>query len=274
MNSQRRMKIISVDGSVGVGKSTLLQLCQEFVDDEGLESKICIIPEPVEIWERFLDSAPQGRRQFSALQLFYQHPDELSYPFQIFVLITLQHHLDQKTFEHEQRYGEPPALVICERCQNWAARETFIANFQQSGRWSQNQCDFYETTWSYVVRSAGYEPPLHWYITCSPETSLHRVQHRARPGEQRVSLDFLLRLHNHFQRWHRLQDGQDVVLSTEMDITSENHQHWYRAWVTKHILDVLFAERLLTVHNCVRLHEFDQLRLRADLFLTSAPILL
>lgn len=232
-----------MDGSVGVGKSTLLQLCREMAEIFHLQDKICVIEEPVELWSRFLPTAPQGRRQHSALELFYSNPETLSYAFQMYVMITLQEEFYRKICLHRAEYGRFPAVVICERYQNWVARSTFIQDFVDRGIWTVEEMDFYNSTWESFVQGAGLPSPVHWYVQCSPSSCLDRIVRRGRAGENAMGMEALLRLHRLFENWKRndLRDN-DRILNTEMVNTQGTNQTWYQSWVTKevlsHIIDV------------------------------------
>lgn len=262
-----------MDGNVGVGKSTLLELCREMIDESGLQSKVCIVPEPVDVWERFLASAPQGRRDHSALELYYMNPQRLSYPFQLFVLTTLLSAFDKAILNHQNMYGEEPALVICERYQNWAARSTFVQDFIDRDIWTMDEHDFYVTTWNYMIESAGYPTPVHWYVVCTPQTSHARIAARNRGGENLLSLESLRRLDTLFHAWSRSLDTDDRVIHTEMDYRLPRNRLWYSAWVGKEILFHILAEpHTLTEHQIV--HFTDMYSLASDMCLNLTPDLL
>lgn len=228
---------------MGVGKSTLIEQCKEIILEHGFESKICMVPEPVDLWERFLQSAPQGRRTYSALQTFYRDPERLSYAFQIFVLITLDAEFEMCVNKHYEQHGEFPGICIVERFQNWVAKYTFVQDFVDRELWCPEQYDFYTTTWEYVVHKAKLNAPIHWYIQCSPQSCRARISERNRPGENALSVTSLTRLHRLFERWRAEQFCEDDrVLNTEMNNNNPNNNLWYHCWLSKellqHVLDV------------------------------------
>lgn len=212
------------------------------IRENGLESKVCVVPEPIELWERFLTAAPQGRRELSALELYYQDPERLSYPFQIYVLITLQNAFNNAVTVHTATYGEEPSVVICERFQNWVARNTFIQDFVDREFWTLAEKDFYDTTWNYIVEAEGNPTPFHWYITASPQTCSQRIHQRARGGENLMSFETIRRLHTLYHAWSRSLDTDDRVLNTEMNNDLPRNRIWYYAWVTKEVLHHVLQE--------------------------------
>lgn len=250
------IRIISVDGNVGVGKSTLIEQLHEIILEHDLESKVCLIPEPVDLWDRFLQSAPQGRRTYSALQTFYRDPERLSYAFQMFVLITLDAEFDMCVIKHLETYGEYPGICVVERFQNWVARYTFVQDFVDRGFWLPEEYDFYTTTWEYVVHKAKLSTPIHWYVQCSPQSCRARIGERGRAGENALSVTALTRLHHLFERWsvnHLHED--DRVINTEMNHTNPNNKLWLNCWLSKELLNhVLHVYRdVLPTANLVAL---------------------
>ena len=69
---------ISIEGNIGVGKSTFLRLMNKV---KGLEGNIVTMPEPVSKWQ---DVAGKG----NLLQKFYEEPNRYAYTFQSYAFIT------------------------------------------------------------------------------------------------------------------------------------------------------------------------------------------
>ena len=228
---------------MGVGKSTLIEQLHEIIREHNLEAMICLIPEPVDLWERFLQSAPQGRRTHSALQTFYRNPQRLSYAFQIFVMITLDAEFDMCVNKHFDEYGSYPGICVVERFQNWVAQHTFVQDFVDRELWIPEEYDFYVTTWEYVVHKAHLRTPIHWYVQCSPESCRQRISRRGRPGENALSVAALTRLHRYFERWSTSYlQGDDRIINTERNNENQSNMLWFKCWLTKelfhHVLDV------------------------------------
>ena len=71
MPSSKPVRIISLDGNIGVGKTTLLEHIRKRFPN------VVIVPEPVDTWTRLKDE--QGR---NLLQLFYQDKRRWAFSFQ------------------------------------------------------------------------------------------------------------------------------------------------------------------------------------------------
>jgi len=71
LNKSKNPKYIICEGMIGSGKSTLLIQLKHILEQE-YKTEVCIIPEPVDIWE-----------STGALQHFYDNVSTASYQFQV-----------------------------------------------------------------------------------------------------------------------------------------------------------------------------------------------
>ena len=68
-------KIISIDGNIGAGKSTILNIIKSQY------KQVIIVPEPIDIWLKTVDNDNNN----NILQMFYNDKLRWSYTFQNFV---------------------------------------------------------------------------------------------------------------------------------------------------------------------------------------------
>ena len=69
---KRSPKVLVIEGEIGVGKSTLMEILKTFFATVYPNLKVCLIPEPVDRWV-----------EMGALQKFYEDKKGFAFPFQI-----------------------------------------------------------------------------------------------------------------------------------------------------------------------------------------------
>ena len=75
-------RIISVEGNIGSGKSTFVEMLKKyFLDNE--EMSICFVQEPVELWNEIKDN--DGK---TMIENFYSNPEKYSFAFQMMAYIS------------------------------------------------------------------------------------------------------------------------------------------------------------------------------------------
>ena len=77
-------KIISIEGNIGSGKSTLVSLLKDtFENTKSNPYDVIFLQEPVDEWENIKDSAGN-----TMLEKFYQDQEKYSFPFQMMAYIS------------------------------------------------------------------------------------------------------------------------------------------------------------------------------------------
>ena len=166
---------ISIEGSIGASKSTLL---------EGLQAKYPSIPvmmEPVHEWGEWLE-------------LFYKDTKRWSFGFQMKVLASFL------------RPVSTDAPVVLYERSPLSNKEVFSQLLFAQGLMSHTELDLYKAIYDQV----SWKPDAIIYVKCTPEECLARVNHRNRPAEQRVTLEYLKKVDFHYT--HMLKYFKGPVL--------------------------------------------------------------
>jgi len=95
-------KIISIEGNIGAGKTTILDNLKEYLKHD---KEIIVLKEPVDIWESIVDKENE-----TILQKFYKNPAKYSFTFQVMAFVTRLSIL-RKTVKENPHCK----LIICER---------------------------------------------------------------------------------------------------------------------------------------------------------------
>lgn len=161
--------LITIEGIIGVGKSTILQILIKILKKHH-NIKAAVIQEPVEIWEKV-----------GILQEFYKNPKAKAYEFQTFVYSTrLQMLIDGVK-------NNPEAdLFIAERS-IFTDKHTFVKMLKESGCFSESQWQMYET-WSTVwLKQLPFDKIGGFIYLCpSIEEAMKRISVRSRDVESSV----------------------------------------------------------------------------------------
>ena len=191
--------IVSLEGNIGAGKSTIVEKLQQKYALPYEESKkyfgrlalekIVFMPEPVDIWTSICDSATGE----SILEKFYKDPKTYSFAFQVMVYNT---HLE--AFRKVVRENPDCVLLICERSID-AGRHIFAEMLRDDGMIDDVSFQVYTR----LVESTANEFPLDaiMHLNVTPEVCLERVGKRAREGEDGIPLEYLEKCDRYYRKW-------------------------------------------------------------------------
>lgn len=174
-------QIISLNGNIGAGKSTIMDRLRDMRDENG--GKVFEwIPEPIEEWTPWLN-------------IFYGDKARYSYSFQLKVLL---HQMER--YEYIQgcwERGEIVDNVLFER-DPIVAHHVFAQSLYEEGHIHDLEMSVYREF---------YDRKFHWvpghaiYLRATPEKCMERMVERARGSELGgVTLDYLNALHEKHER--------------------------------------------------------------------------
>ena len=182
--------IITIEGNIGAGKSTLIKMLKERFSD-----KMAFVEEQVEVWQHM-----------GILEQFYSDPVKYAFKFQAIVLETMM-----KALEDEIKNGDKE-IIICDRCPITAIK-VFSSNLLDDNIITQRQFD----TLQKMLKGFNY-PMAHVYLRTSPKTCLKRMKMRNRDEETNVTIEYLERLHNKHELWI---GGNSLLLDGEVNFIGD-----------------------------------------------------
>jgi deoxyadenosine/deoxycytidine kinase len=176
--------IISIDGNIGSGKSTLFNNLKEYYRDN---DNIIFFEEPIEEWMNLVDDENN-----SMLQKFYNDKNRYSFSFQIMVFITIFSKLRKLVNEN------PNKIIITERSL-LTSKFVFAEMLYQNGHLEKTEYLIFEK----LVNEFIEEIPVDYiiYLKSDPELCYNRIQERNRSGENNIDIFYLINLelyHNLF----------------------------------------------------------------------------
>jgi deoxyadenosine/deoxycytidine kinase len=199
-------KLISIDGNIGSGKSTLMEaLKQKFKDNKN----VVFLREPVDEWGQIKDE-----NNVTILEKFYANQKDYSFSFQMMAYIS------RLVLLKDAVKNNPTTIFISERSL-FTDREVFAKMLYKSGFIEEVNYKIY-LKW---FDSFSSEFPLHKviYVKADPQVCFDRIKKRSRTGESNISLTYLENCHIHHNEMLDITSSNcicedQVVLDGNIDI--------------------------------------------------------
>lgn len=189
------MTLISIEGNIGVGKSTLLaRLRTQFPD-------AIFVDEPVSEWNTIVDSSGT-----SILEKYYSDQKRYAFAFQMMAFITRARRL--KNLPSDK-------LIFTERSV-FTDREIFAKMLFDSDKIEDIEYQIYLKWFDDLSSDIKVDKVI--YLREDPEECLRRVNHRARQGEE-IPLEYLQMCHQYHENW--LSGTEGVIINPTDDELSQ-----------------------------------------------------
>lgn len=200
-DAKARVKRVSIEGNIAVGKSTFAKLLESTCADWE------VVAEPVSKWQNIESEISKGRdvppqtTVSNLLHMMYQDPQRWSYTFQTYSCMSrLRTQLQPPPARLLQSKGTP--VQVYERSV-YSDRYIFALNMFELGCINTTEWAVYQDWHSLLVEQFGHQVELEGiiYLRAPPEKCMERLQHRGRTEEKGVKLDYLDKLHSQHERW-------------------------------------------------------------------------
>jgi len=208
--SQSNCIIVSIEGNIGSGKSTLMENLKKTYKNI---SQVIFLKEPVDEWENIKDS-----NGVTILQKFYADQEKYSFAFQMMAYISrlkvLRDALKTLDTTSDKKY-----IIITERSLN-TDRYVFAKMLYESGKMEHV---FYQIYLNWFD-TFSQEFPVHKivYVKVEPSVCHTRISKRAREGEDCIPLEYLDACHKYHE--DMLQNTEKMVLDGNVDIHEKTTQ--------------------------------------------------
>ncbi|KAL5232802.1 hypothetical protein ACI65C_000212 [Semiaphis heraclei] len=167
---------VAVEGNVGSGKSTLIKYFEKFKEVE-------TNPEPIETW--------RDLNGHNLLQLTYSDPHRWNFAF--------QHNVQLSRLNLQSKTTNKDIQIFERSLQN--NRYCFVEMAHDKGLLSSPEygvmCQWYE----YIETNVDIGLDLIVYLRSLPDIVYTRMQRRNRPEERTVKLNYLVDLHEYYEKW-------------------------------------------------------------------------
>ncbi|XP_017571807.1 deoxyguanosine kinase, mitochondrial isoform X1 [Pygocentrus nattereri] len=200
MDGISRVKRVSIEGNIAVGKSTFAKLLQ----NAGQNWEVT--PEPVSKWQNVEEATSQivlspQQTTSNLLQMMYQDPKRWSYTFQTFSCMSrMRTQLQPPPAKLMQ--SRDTAVQVYERS-IYSDRYIFALNSFELGALNSTEWAVYQDWHSFLVEQFGPKVQLEGiiYLRASPQVCMERLGKRGREEERGLQLDYLDTLHVQHENW-------------------------------------------------------------------------
>jgi deoxyguanosine kinase len=171
--------IISIEGNIGSGKSTLMTNLREHFKDN---VDIVFLKEPVDEWAKIKD-----KNGTTILEKFYADQEKYSFPFQMMAYVSRIKEL-RTTVKEQKKNSSKPFVIITERSL-YTDKMVFAKMLYDTGKIEHVNYQIY-LNWFDTFSD---EFPVHKvvYVKTAPEKCHERIVKRSREGEDNIPLSYL-----------------------------------------------------------------------------------
>ena len=208
-------QIISVEGNIGSGKSTILKCLKNIRSNNGLE--IIFVQEPVSEWDKIKD-----KNGVTILSKFYENQEKYSFAFQMMAYISRLSILKDTIKKH------PNAIIITERCLN-TDRYVFAKMLYDSGKLEDVEYQIYLNWFDHFSDMQNIQKVI--YLKTSPETCFYRVNKRHRDGESNIPLEYLQSCHEYHEDMIKNINNDNNILIINSDVDSDEDKTIIDKWI-------------------------------------------
>ena len=190
MSANRRPIIVSIEGNIGTGKSTLLAKLRPALAERcpNMVGQILFLEEPVDMWEKFRDD-----NGLTILEKFYKDQRRYAFTFQVMAYISRLALLKNAIAEN------PDCEIIVIERSLCADKNIFMDMLHDDGIVENIEYNIY-TEW-YREFISQYRMDAVVYLDSSPETCHRRISKRNRQGEEGIPLAYLEKCAHYHQKW-------------------------------------------------------------------------
>ena len=205
----KRPTIISIEGNIGAGKSTILEQLEKYVNSKnGFNNKIMFLKEPVDIWEAIKDDETGE----NILQKFYSDPHKYAFSFQVMAYATRLRLIRKAVRENPEC-----DIIICERSLE-ADKQIFAQMLSDDGVIGNVEYKIYKQFCTEFSDEFGLSGVI--YIDADAEVCSNRINKRRREGEDAIPLEYLQKCKNYHDQWliYRPIEFKLLRIDTNQDV--------------------------------------------------------
>ena len=209
INIKQKPIIISVEGNIGVGKSTLITIISQL-----LKNNCEIIYEPIDLWQTIKNTENKN-----ILKLFYEDKLKWAFTFQMIAGLSIIQNLINilKTTKKKYIFLDRSFLTTKYAFEKMLYDDGIISDIEHT---TYNLlCNIYDNT---IFKDYKH---IHIYLKCDPTISFERIKKRNRSEEINVSLEYLQKLNKYHDMW--LLNNDDVFVIDCNNNTLDNI-NWYK----------------------------------------------
>ena len=203
-------RIISIEGNIGTGKSTLLsELRKKYANDH----TICFLDEPVHVWNTIKDE-----NGVTILEKYYADQNRYAFSFQMMAYIS---RLSAMRAALKKNYR----FIITERS-IYTDSAVFAKMLYDDKKIEEVEYQIYK---NWLREFISDFPPVRFiYLKANPTVSFERVTLRGRQGEV-IPLEYLQNCHDYHEKWLLVDNIEPLLIldaNTDMKANKDILVQW------------------------------------------------
>ncbi len=240
--------IVTIEGNIGTGKTTKIQLIKERLESKGYNVKL--IKEPVDECLKIVD-----KEGVNILERFYQDKSKYAFTFQIMALLTrykiikdiyIKENGGLNNIEFKNITNMATKTIYLSERTILTDKYIFAKTLHKEGFIDDMQMTIYEQWFDNFSKLFYISTCI--YLRTSPEISYERVLKRQRPGED-ISLEYLTELHKSHDKFI-YEDlvkyrTSSLTVDSSCDINSEKYNENIEI-ISNNIIDSLVNNSITT----------------------------
>ena len=179
--------LISIDGNIGSGKTTLFNILKKRLVLETFKNK-SFIEEPINDWLNLKDSSDNN-----ILELFYKDKTKWSFSFQICAFISKIKKLEDIINPSDDSILISERTVLTDK--ECFAKQLYNDKFINEIEWS-----LYNDVYNMMIKK-DYIPNAIVYLECNPTICFERIHKRNRMEEAEIPYEYLEKIHIKHNEW-------------------------------------------------------------------------
>jgi deoxyadenosine/deoxycytidine kinase len=198
------MRLISIEGNIGTGKTTFIQIFTKLLSTLYPDHEIVFLKEPIDEWFKITNDDNRN-----ILDYFYKDQLRWSYSFQMNAFITRMKQIEQ--------YADKNVIVVCERCV-YTDRNVFASLLKESGKINTMEWKLYDEWFYWLTQKEELLPSHYIYLKADYTTSYERMLKRARSEEETIPMVYIKKVAEKHDEWmDTISDDKKTVFDVNMD---------------------------------------------------------
>jgi deoxyadenosine/deoxycytidine kinase len=217
---ERRIRIISVEGSIGAGKSSLMEALYKHICADGRSAitahnrgvmcgsvRYLVVAEPIKSWtDQLYETRPLGSEdatvseQKSILKLFYGDMKRWGFLFQVKAFTSRLRLLCEQLGRLALEYTEEGDQIVVLSERSLITDRIFFRNLYEHGVVTPAEWEIYNEFYETVTTEVSKHHELMLYVDTPPAKCDERVKRRDREGEDDIPMQYMLDLDDQHKR--------------------------------------------------------------------------
>ena len=200
----RKPLLISIEGNIGSGKSTMLKKLRE------LEPDWTFVDEPVDNWLTIRNDAGE-----SLLEVFYKDIKRWSYTFQNAAVLS-RSMMVRDAIVNWNKGNKKSRVIVMERCVE-TDRHVFAQMLHEDKAIDKIEWTLYKN-WYTLVKEMIPKMDAFIWIDTDAEVASERIKKRGREGEDEISLEYLKKLDAVHREWLEKPESEGAIIYRSQNI--------------------------------------------------------